>query len=328
MVMATGTGEFGGMEKHTVELASALSERGLDICLASDPAYHSHLPDKVGREAIPAAASRRSPRLLWRLLRLIAHRDYDIVHAQGTKAAQLIAAIAPFARRPHYVATLHGFKSRYPGPGPFKTVIAVSHALARDIGYVNTRVIYNGILPAPTPALGDRLPAIGNPPLWLAVGRLVPAKGFDILVRAFKNVPGTLWIAGEGPQRPQLTRLIEETGQQERIRLLGHSDQVATLMARCDRLVISSRREGFSYVFAEAMLAGIPLVATDVPVANEFLPPELIAPTEAPEALAMTMNRLDDNLHLLEIPRARAREQLTLDAMADQSLALYRELMS
>lgn len=56
-------------------------------------------------------------------------------------------------------------------------------------------------------------------------------------------------------------------------------------MSRCNLLMIFSRREGGSYVFAEAMMAGAPLAATDMPVAKELLPPELIAPFLELEAL-------------------------------------------
>jgi glycosyltransferase involved in cell wall biosynthesis len=97
----------------------------------------------------------------------------------------------------------------------------------------------------------------------LAVGRLHPNKGFDLLLEALaltRNV--SLWIAGDGPLRPQLERLATGLGITDRVRFLGWREDVPTLIASADLLVCPSLHEPLGNVVIEAWSAGLPVVAT------------------------------------------------------------------
>jgi len=326
LFMASPGDAHGGMEKHFYDLANGLAEKGVQVsCLAASEHLPGLHPD-ITRIAYRAEASRYSPRNLLTLLRLLQHKSFDVVHAQGGKAAGIVQMIAPLFRNTVFIATVHGFKSRYPAAQRFSRVIAVSKALARDIGQDNISIIYNGVEAQSEPAgrHESTVPTFERP-TWLAVGRLVPAKGFDMLIDAFQHVNGSLVIAGDGPERGNLSQQITRLGLEDRISLLGHRTDIPHLLQMADGVVISSRREGFSYVFAEALLAEKPIVATDVPIANEFLLPEFIVKKpESSEYFAEYLNiDLENAANLQQSAQARGRQELTLEGMVENTLRIY-----
>jgi glycosyltransferase involved in cell wall biosynthesis len=100
-------------------------------------------------------------------------------------------------------------------------------------------------------------------PLALALGRLHPNKGFDLLLDALATTDEVhLWIAGEGPLRDDLARQAERLGLGGRVRFLGWRDDVPALMRSADFLVCPSRHEPLGNVVIEAWAAGLPVVAT------------------------------------------------------------------
>ncbi|HKX10858.1 MAG TPA: glycosyltransferase [Stellaceae bacterium] len=136
-------------------------------------------------------------------------------------------------------------------------------------------------------------------PLALALGRLHPNKGFDVLIEALARAPGIyLWLAGEGEERARLearARRLEVGG---RVRFLGWREDTAALLAACDMLVCPSRHEPLGNVVIEAWAAGKPVIA-----ASSAGPAALIrdgvsgvlVPTDDADALARAMTRLAEN---------------------------------
>ncbi|QPF88763.1 glycosyltransferase [Bradyrhizobium commune] len=102
--------------------------------------------------------------------------------------------------------------------------------------------------------------------LVLACGRLVPYKGFDVLIRAAVNRAFEVWIIGEGAERPRLEQLIRELGLGDRVRLLGSVNDCERIKLMClaDVFVMPSvtNAETFGLVQLEAMAAGRPVVNT------------------------------------------------------------------
>lgn len=138
--------------------------------------------------------------------------------------------------------------------------------------------------------------------LLLALGRLVPAKGHDILINVFAKMVEEdrdlrLWIAGEGNSRMALQSQIDQLGLQDRVSLLGARDDVVALLNAADVFVLPSRFEGFGLVVAEAMACAKPVVATDAGGVAEVMGEHgWLVPVEKPtelrealcEALALT----------------------------------------
>lgn len=325
ILMLSDSPGIGGMEKHARELSAGLAAKGLRVTLAGSQQHIQNLSSDVGTITINTSGSRHSPALLLRILRLIRSGHLDVVHAQGTKAAFVLQRLSPLIRACRLIATIHGFKSRYPKARAFDRLIAVSKTLAESIGQPGVSIVYNGVsLPAAHPV---QVPKTESP-VWLAAGRLVPVKGFQQLIDAFQHCKGSLLIAGDGPDREALQQLIDTTGQKNRIHLLGHRNDLSNLMSSTDGVIISSEREGFSYVCAEALLLGKPVISTNVPIANELLPPQHLVDLTKPRALATCLRTPAAELLASQVEaRAIAARDLTLDAMIDNTLNIYREVV-
>jgi glycosyltransferase involved in cell wall biosynthesis len=143
---------------------------------------------------------------------------------------------------------------------------------------------------------------------------LARQKGFDILIHAFARIANrhsewTVEIAGEGPEREVLEKLIAAKGLQKRVRLLGLVNDPEPLYRRSDIFVLSSRHEAYPMVLCEAMSAGCCIVATDCPTG----PREIIGTSEA----ALLVPPEDDQLlaaaleRLLQSPLERAMRRIS-----------------
>ncbi|MXO58364.1 glycosyltransferase [Altererythrobacter salegens] len=100
----------------------------------------------------------------------------------------------------------------------------------------------------------------------VSAGRLVPQKGYDLLIRAFAKIAAAnpdwrLVIWGEGKERERLEAQIRDCGLEARISLPGNSPRPLSWVECADLFVLSSRHEGFGNVLVEAMLAELPVVS-------------------------------------------------------------------
>jgi glycosyltransferase involved in cell wall biosynthesis len=112
--------------------------------------------------------------------------------------------------------------------------------------------------------------------LVLALGRLHPNKGFDILLEAMARAPGLfLWLAGEGPEETALRQKAGALKILDRVRFLGWCEDAPGLLAACDMLVVPSRIEPLGNTIIEAWAAGKPVIAS-----QSAGPSELIASGE------------------------------------------------
>lgn len=110
----------------------------------------------------------------------------------------------------------------------------------------------------------------------VTVGRLVPQKGFDRLIRIVGKLMrnGTdveLYIIGEGTEWKNLRRIIQEESLEKHVHLMGFLKNPYALMAKMDLFVCSSIAEGYSLVIAEAMTLGLPVLSTDCAGPKELL---------------------------------------------------------
>ncbi|MEB3328319.1 MAG: glycosyltransferase [Candidatus Sericytochromatia bacterium] len=102
----------------------------------------------------------------------------------------------------------------------------------------------------------------------VAAGRLERIKGFDLLVDALErcgDLPLTLEIHGEGPERETLQRHIDAAGLQERVRLRGFTPALQPWLAAADGFVLSSRVDSFPNAAIEALACGTPVIAVPAP---------------------------------------------------------------
>jgi glycosyltransferase involved in cell wall biosynthesis len=174
--------------------------------------------------------------------------------------------------------------------------------------------------------------------VWLAVGRLLPQKDYPTLLTAFQPLAGAgarLLIAGRGPLLESLQQQVQQLGTSSEVTFLGVRDDVPELLAAADGFVLSSAWEGMPNVVMEALAAGKPVVATHVGGVGELVENEesgFLVPPRDSDALSQAMRRL---MMLTGEQRQqmgmRGRDQViakySVDAMADQWMGLYRELL-
>ncbi len=112
-------------------------------------------------------------------------------------------------------------------------------------------------------------------PVVIWTGRLDPVKGFEEMLAAFarvcRNGPGRFVLVGEGPYRREVERLISDNCVSHRVSLLGQRSDVAALLRMADVFLFCSRTEGLPNALLEAMAAGLPIVATDVPGCRDLI---------------------------------------------------------
>jgi glycosyltransferase involved in cell wall biosynthesis len=194
-------------------------------------------------------------------------------------------------------------------------------------------VIYNGIDLADFDGVA---PHSEEEPYILGIGRLVPQKGFDLLVRAFAsaNIRGwKLLIAGEGPERDMLEKLIGDLGLQERVRLVGRADRATAvaLFQGCELFALPSRMEPLGIVNLEAMAAGKPVVAARVGGVPEIVregETGVLFPPGDECALAAALVGFASNRELREKFGAAGRcvvNQFTWPVIAGRYAAIYSE---
>jgi glycosyltransferase involved in cell wall biosynthesis len=137
----------------------------------------------------------------------------------------------------------------------------------------------------------------------LAVGSVIPRKGYDVLVAALarlRHLPWRLVIAGDCGRSPQTSRRLRadimRLGLADRITLLGAvaAEQVAPLYVSADLFVLPSRFEGYGMAYTEAIAHGVPVIGTTAGAIPQTVPADagvLVAPDDV-EALAATLQRL------------------------------------
>jgi glycosyltransferase involved in cell wall biosynthesis len=166
-------------------------------------------------------------------------------------------------------------------------------------------------------------------------GRLTAIKRPLDLVRVVAAVDGTMLVlAGDGELRTDVERLAGELGVSDRVRLLGYVDDIASVYAASDVLLLVSANEGTPVVAIEALAAGVPVVATDAGGTRTVVDDGktgLLAPVGDVPALAEHVRRLRDDeairAALGEAGARRMRERFSTVRMADDIDALYRELL-
>ena len=363
-----GGGEFGGAEKHILNLAGAVDPMAVELtvcCLFSAPFVEIAAGAGINALAIPMR-SKVDFAVARKLSALIQSGEFDLVHTHGVRANLLGRLAARRAGKKKVITTVHsllekdyqGMALRYANvlaeratrslTGHF---IAVSQGLkdrlvAGGIPAKNITVIYNGILLdelRPAGAAGAALKekyAGGGAPLVGIVARLHEVKGHRYFIEAAREIlrqrPATRFlIIGDGPHRPVLEKLAGSMGLSDRVVFTGFVEDVYSLMAGLDLLVISSLWEGFGLTAIEAMVLGTPVVATEVgglPEVVQHGETGLLAPPANAAALAKSIVWMLDHPREAREMAAKGgdmvRRKFTAGEMARRTVDLYRKVLA
>jgi len=316
--------DFAGSEAHCCWLAAEQALAGHDVAVLvrnGTPGYVA----RFQREAAPAAVRllpRRVPAALESLGCWWAARSFgpDVIHAHLGRAAQ--RALRPGAHVP-LVATLHiDWRRHYQHCDGVICIAGWQREAIPQAFKGRVEVIWNSVSPGPGPQLATRR---GDGVDVLSVGRLVPNKGMDVLIRAFRAAfpepaaPVTLTIAGDGPER---TRLQALAAGDPRIRLLGYVDDVVRLYPGAHVYVSAARIEPFGLTILEAMQAQCQVICTRTAGPLEFLaqqPPHWVAIDDV-EALAEALRA---HARLPVAPRAWDMAPFAPHVAAEKVVAFY-----
>lgn len=330
--------DLGGVERVAEQLAMRVAARRRVTVLTSA----SEQPERAPEPYPPTMAVRRlptfrvaqipfMPRLALELLRT-PRGSLIHVHVSQAYAPEVVWLVAKATRRP-YVAHFHLDVAPSTALGPlfllYKRLVLsrVLRAATRVVvlseeqaGLVERRhgvsrrrisVIPNGVSPEFL-AVAHRADLRPGPLRLLFVGRLSPQKNVPRLLRSVARVRSEVELAvvGDGPDAGDIAALVDELGL-DNVRLVGarHDAELREWYGWADALVLTSEQEGMPLVLLEAMAAGLPVVATDVPGVRTTLGDAgLIVPPE-PDAIAGAIDRLADRPELREELARRSRER-------------------
>ncbi len=348
-------------------LMQGLRANGHEVVgICSDGALLSGVRDSGFRvETIPFARSlspRRNVAAFRKLRALFRREDFDMLHVHTPVAAAVGRLAAATVGIPRVVYTAHGFYFHEYMPNPKRaafvamewlagrftdtlfTQAAEDAATAQRLGLCRTgdvRPIGNGcdpalFRPAPQCRLATRA-ALHTPAdriVIAAVGRLVAEKGFPELVDAMRDVDAELWLIGDRLASDHSAALNDvfaaietEPTLRERVRLLGYRGDIAALLAAADIFTLPSHREGMPRSVIEAMLTGLPVVATDIRGTREEVvdgKTGYLVPVRDTARLAAALNRLVADAGLRQTMgvagRARARAEF------DEAMVIARQI--
>lgn len=308
----------GGIGRHVLSLVSEIKRRGGVPLVFGPETVREFRFEEEGAEFAPVEFPPGMVSTTARLARSL--RGADLVHAHGMRAGIAAGIASKKAGVAHRVVTIHNAVLNRRGlrgaaawtadrlMAYLMTVrICVSSDLARaarkaapsHAGSVEVIPVGADVSPpaeAEVARARDSIGAAPGVPLIVALGRLHRQKGFDVLIESIPLVsvrPAPLIvIAGEGPERAQLSRRITSLHLEDQVRLLGHRDNARLIAAAADIFCMPSRWEGSSLALHEAMAAARPIVTTRVGGIEEMLPAEaaLFVPPDDPAALAAALD--------------------------------------
>jgi glycosyltransferase involved in cell wall biosynthesis len=348
-----------GVPRHVLDVVDGLDPARFAVSVAT-PRASAVWAGLAGREdvALHALETRREPgradlRAVARLVPLV--RRADVVHAHSSKAgflARLAAALA--GRRSRCVFTPHAWSFWAAGGREAalylrlerlaahwcRAIVAVSDAeraagVAAGVGRPEQyRVIPNGVDLARFAATPSPVPG-----RVLMLGRLARQKRPELalcaLARVRQRVPEAhLLLAGGGPLRPEVERLVGELGLGDAVQFLGDRRDVPELLREASCLLLASDWEACPYSVLEAMAAGVPVVATAVGGVPELVrngETGLLAAAGDEAALARALEAVLGNAErasaLGAAGRADAGARFAKARMVGELAALYESLV-
>ena len=300
LMLLVPTLDQSGAEKQLVLLACRLPCDEFDVhvvALTRGGPFAKELAEQGVRLTVLGKRWKFDPVALWRLRKLISSERPDILHTWlfAANAYGRLVVGRRASHRPKVIVSercVDVWKSGWQLwldqklIGRTDRLVGNSHAVAefyRSIGYPAdiVRVIHNGIaLPDPSATSREALLAeleipVGSPVIGF-IGRMARQKRCEDVIFAMALVvilqPQThLLMIGEGPERDKLMKFAREIGIDHLTRFTGHRADAAKFLSVMDVFWLSSDFEGLSNSLMEAMAAGVPCIASDIPPNRELV---------------------------------------------------------
>jgi glycosyltransferase involved in cell wall biosynthesis len=346
-----------GSENHLLLLLPQLAKRGFDVRLVmlhQGEAGAQEFASRLGGVGIPVEQL-RLPRALdpvafTRLSRIVRSHRPAILHTHLVHADFHGLVAGRIARVPVLVSTKHGFNAFRDGrafaaadravAGLADVHIAISAGLARYLaeseGFdeATFEIVHYGIESGAAP------PPLPGTPRLAIVGRLIPIKGHEVLLRAVAavrdDIPDvTLDVAGDGPLEGDIRATVGHLGLDDVVTFLGRVAPAASVLERARVVVVPSFGEGFGMVALEAMERGRPVVASAVGGLTEIVDEGrtgVLVPAGDADALATAIRQLVLDPARAEAlgrgGRTRAVAEFSQDRCTDRIEGLYRSALA
>lgn len=359
--MLTSLG-MGGAERQVLALAERMAARGHTAALVVlRPRQPEEWPTSLETVRLDMRKNPISFLIgLMKARRFLRDFQPDLLHSHTFPANMAARLLHLFSPALPVLSTIHNV---YEGPRPrmaayrltdflSQGTTAVSQAAAdryvclKAVPPRKCSVLTNGIdtaVFAPNPERRARVRAglgVDGEFIWLAAGRITPAKDYPNLLRVFFRVrtaypAARLWIAGEsvGTETVAVQALASELDLANSVRWLGLRRDIPALLDAADGFVLASAWEGMPLALGEAMAMEKPVVATDVGGVRELVGESgAIVPAKSPDALAQAMLTLmqtppEIRRSLGSAARARILSSFSMDAKAGEWEALYQAVL-
>lgn len=333
LIIAGKLEKLAGLEKHFIELVNGLSE-SIDVTVISHDTYSIHFLNKsINFIPLDLSKSRYNIFTYIKLYKLFKSNNFDIIHSQANKATFFASNLKSLFKNTKFIATIHNKKNKVSYFNNMDLVIGVSDFVSSQIK-AETKTIYNGIkvedfINSKEIDLKKELNIKNNFPIVTSIGRLVKAKGFDILIESIVNFNANLLIIGSGPLEGELIKLINKNNLQDRVYILGFRDDVANIIKSSQCIVISSLNEGFSYVFAETLCSEIPLLSTDVADIKKFIPTDFLIKEKNKDSINYSISYFFENKEKLSFESyyTLAKKKFSIKNMIDETKNEYTKII-
>ncbi|MCA3270963.1 MAG: glycosyltransferase family 4 protein [Roseomonas sp.] len=359
----------GGVERGTLEIAEAQIAAGFRAIVASAGGEMVPALEALGAKHITLPLTAKSPFALWRnaaaLTALARVEGVALIHARSRAPAWSALMAARSAGLP-FVTTYHGaYNEGFPGKRFYNSVmargdrvIAISHFIAdlirarHGVEEARLRVIPRGVDPRrfdPGLVSAERLAALrtawGLPegrPIIMLPARVTRWKGQMVLVEAMARLPGDslALLVGDAAERPafraELKGRIENLGLKDRMRLVGHANDMPAALMLADVVIhASTDAEAFGRTVIEAQAMARPVIASDLGAPRETVAEGVTGwrtPPGDANALAEAIGKTlalpaEERSALGARARAAVLSGYTTAAMQAATMAVYREVL-
>ena len=310
---------FAGIEQHVQELTDIQGRDNeiIVICNQSISHHYKNIEVKVVENI-----SRRSIFGILSLILVLRNIRPDIVHSHGSKTTSIINSVRRFIKLRH-VASVHGIKSKTKVYNKADRVIAGSQKI-QDSLKTDSSLVENWWHPSLPENINNTAEYV------LAIGRLEPVKGFDLLIESWVNVNKKLLIVGDGPEYSKLNSLIDKHGLGDFITITPSVSKEGLIeyYQKASLLIVSSRREGGPRVALEALYLHIPVISTNVGHMSQILPQELLAEPDNLESLKSLINNWIDRSMSQESIFEYVVQEYSIDKASNKVLSVYEDLLS
>lgn len=260
-------GKEGGAERFFVNLANSLHERGIEQRMLIRPGrtWQKDL-EKCGKVYL-GIFRRISLSRFWlsfRMWRILREYQPDVIMTWQLRASRFM----PDYKKARRISRLGDYPEHLGYYRNSEILVCLTPDVAekvRSFGWKRgLEVITNFTRAAPvSPVSRESLQTPADAFVVLGLGRFVPRKGFDTLIRAMtKAEDAYLWLVGDGPERENLERLVDELGLRSRVRFAGWQTNAYAYIAAADVFSIASLHEPLGNVCLEGWAAGKPTVSS------------------------------------------------------------------